>query len=297
VGSSAHCARRGLALVELLVVIAIIGILVALLLPAVQWAREAGRRAACQSNLRQWGLALHHRADLAKAFPWGYHRVTPEGTFVSHTLPYLEQANLNYDMTRDWFDPVNRPAIQTRLAVLICPSTPDDDRFDPNWPEYLPAAGDYVGTSAVNKEYCLMNGWPVYSPANENGVMIADHCPLTWITDGLSNSILLQEDAGRPHLFRMGRRASGIAVNAGWADPDYSNALDGSDTLFTGSGQGKGPCVMNCTNDNEAYSFHPGGCLLLMADSSVRLCMQTIDHRSFAALTTRAAGDIARGDY
>jgi len=293
VAFQARFVRRGFTLVELLVVVAIIGVLVALLLPAVQAAREAGRRASCQNNLRQWGVALHHRADMAKAFPWGYHRFTPAGTFVPFTLPYMEQSNLNYDVTRDWTDPVNRLAVQTRLTMLICPSTPEQDRFDSNWPDYLPAAGDYVGTSAVNPDYCANVGWPLYSPPEENGIMIAAHCPLAWITDGLSNTFLLQEDAGRPTLYRMGRRASGTAMNAGWADPDYSIALDGSDMLLTGSGQGSGPCVMNCTNDNEAYSFHPGGCLMLMADSSVRMCYQGIDNRTFAALTTRGAGDIA----
>jgi prepilin-type N-terminal cleavage/methylation domain-containing protein len=284
--------RRGFTLIELLVVIAIIGILVGLMLPAVQAARESGRRTACQSNLRQWGLAFHQHADLTEVFPWGYHRSTPVGTFVPHLLPYIEQTNLRYETTRNWDDPVNLTAIRSELPILICPSTPGEHRFDDAWPAQLPAAGDYAGTGGVNPGYCQMVGWPLYSPQENNGILVDRECPLAWVKDGLSNTFLLLEDAGRPQLWRMGRLASGRSQNCGWADPDYSIALDGSDTLFSGSGQAGGPCVMNCTNDNEAYSFHRGICLSLIADGSVRTLYEGIDNRTFAALSTRASGEV-----
>lgn len=284
--------RRGFTLIELLVVIAIIGVLVGLLLPAVQMARESGRRAACQSNLRQWGLALHQHADVTEVFPWGYHRTTPTGTFVARLLPYIEQTNLRYDTTRDWDDPVNLTAIRSELSVLLCPSTPGEHRFDDARPDLLPAAGDYVGTGGVNPVYCELAGWPLYSPPENNGILIDQTCPLAWVSDGLSNTFLLLEDAGRPQLWRMGRPASGRAHNAGWADPDYSIALDGSDSLYTGNGQANGLCVINCTNDNEAYSFHRGICLSLLGDASVRTLSDSIDPRTFAALSTRASGEV-----
>jgi prepilin-type N-terminal cleavage/methylation domain-containing protein len=284
--------RRGFTLIELLVVIAIIGILFGLLLPAVQMARESSRRAACQSNLRQWGLAFHQHADLRTVFPWGYHRTTPVGTFVPPLLPFIEQSNLQYDTRKNWNDPTNLTAIRSELQILLCPSAPGDHRFDDAWPDQLPAAGDYAGTSGVNPGYCQMAGWPLYEPQENNGVLIHRDCPLAWVKDGLSNTFLLLEDAGRPQLWRMGRLASGRSQNCGWADPDYSIALDGSDTLYTGSGQGAGPCVMNCTNDNEAYSFHRGICLSLLGDGSVRTLYQGIENCIFAALSTRASGEI-----
>ena len=111
--------RRGFTLIELLVVISIIGILVGLLLPAVQMARESGRRAACQSNLRQWGLAFHQHADLTKGFPWGYHRSTPVGTFVPPLLSFIEQSNLQYDTVRNWDDPANLTAVRSQLPILL----------------------------------------------------------------------------------------------------------------------------------------------------------------------------------
>ena len=88
------------------------------------------------------------------------------------------------------------------------------------------------------------------------------------------------------------------AGDGGWADPDLEIALDGSDTLPTGSGQGQGPCVMNCTNDNEVYSFHTDGANFAFADGSVRFIRDSIRATTFAALTTKAAGDIPDpGDY
>ncbi len=111
-------------------------------------------------------------------------------------------------------------------------------------------------------------------------------------------TFLLVEDAGRPELYRMGRHAVGGAGNGAWADPDYELALDGSDTLYTGQGQGQGTCVMNCTNDNEVYSFHPGGANMLYADGSVRFLRDSVSAITFAALTTKAGGEvISDSDY
>lgn len=283
--------RRGFTLVELLVVIAFVGLLVGLLLPAVQAAREAARRASCQNNLRQWGLALLLHEHAQGAFPPGYRTVEPQGSFVGPTLAYLEQQTLGYDTSLDWLHPANRAAIQTPLAVLLCPSSPVQRRYDSTRPAELPAAGDYVNTHGVNSGYCQMNGWPELTPADNNGVLTNEACRLAEITDGLSHTFLLQEDAGRPELWRMGRRAAGIATAAGWADPDYEIALDGSDRLAAGSGQKLGPCVLNCTNDNEAYSFHTRGANMLMADAAVHFIRDPIEIPLFAALTTKASGE------
>src|SRR5262249_39948932 len=95
-------------------------------------------------------------------------------------------------------------------------------------------------------------------------------------------------------LYKMGRRATaGTPSNAGWADPEIEIALDGSDTLPFGGGQGGGPCVMNCTNDNEVYSFHFGGANFAFADGSVRFIRESIRNPTSAALTTKGANDVA----
>jgi prepilin-type processing-associated H-X9-DG protein/prepilin-type N-terminal cleavage/methylation domain-containing protein len=285
--------RTAFTIVELLVVIAIIGILIALLLPAVQAARESARRAKCQNNLRQLGLAMELHIGSFGRFPAGYRMQSPSGTFVSDVLPFIEQANVPYVRERNWNDSANLAAVQTPLAVLLCPSAPTSDRTDPNWPDIRPAAGDYAPTHGVNAKYCNLVGWPLYDPPDENGLLIYRPLRPVAVKDGLSQTMTLVEDAGRPELWRVGgKRADGVAPDAGWADPMYEIALDGSDYLTTGLGQELGPCVMNCTNNNEAYSFHPGGCNLLFADGSVRLVSETVSNRVFAALMTRASGDI-----
>src|SRR5688572_8500234 len=129
-------ARRGFTLVELLVVIAIIGVLVALLLPAVQSAREAARRMQCTNNLRQLGLALHNHHDVNLVFPAARDEkeVTP-GVLVVHSwvpriLPFIEQKALleKYRFDKNWDDGSTNDAaggpIRQHINGFLCPSAP-----------------------------------------------------------------------------------------------------------------------------------------------------------------------------
>jgi len=288
--------RRAFTLVELLVVCGVIGTLVALMLPTIQTARESARRTQCQSQLRQWGLALTSHEHIRGRYPVGFSAKSPTGTFVPSVLAFIEQGSIGYDMTANWDDAKNRRAVQTRLALMCCPSSPTRFRVDQSLVTFLPSAGDYVSTHGVNAQYCMLVGWPLYDPPDQNGILAQTPCRAAEVTDGLSQTLLLVEDAGRPELWKMGRRIDGWANNPAWADPYYEVALDGSDRLPTGGGQGAGACVMNCTNDNEAYSFHTGGCNLLFADCGVRFVSDRISNRVFAAITTRASGDFVAGD-
>src|SRR5947207_2584417 len=117
-------ARLAFTLIELLVVIAIIAILIGLLIPAVQKARETMQRLSCQNNMKQWCLALNTYHDSNQNFP-AFSTYTPyRQTWAQFVLPYLEQGNLvaNYNLNANWYDAPNLTATQTPVPIYYCPS-------------------------------------------------------------------------------------------------------------------------------------------------------------------------------
>jgi prepilin-type processing-associated H-X9-DG protein len=291
---------------ELLVVLAILGVLLGLLVPAVQKAREAASRSTCANNLRQHGLALHLFENSRGCFPPGavYGPFAEAGVTTDAVhgcfpflLPYLEQPALFglYRWDVDFFDPANQPAVAVQLKVLQCPSAQDNR---------LVTAADGAGAFGRGGEgacadYGTVEGADPYlaelgpiDPAGDyQGVLPVNVLTrLTDITDGTSNTLLIAEDAGRPQLWRAGRPVAGpFALGGPWASSANPVLVAGASA--DGATE-PGPCAINCTNDRQIYSFHPGGANSLFADGSVHFLHAGIDIRTLAALATRAGGEV-----
>ncbi|HVU85800.1 MAG TPA: DUF1559 domain-containing protein [Pirellulales bacterium] len=274
--------RSGLTLVEVLVVIAIIGILIAILLPAVQMAREAARRAQCQNNLKQMGIALQTYHDTWKVFPRGSWPVTGNNlSWSASILPQLEQQALFnlINQNAPFYDPTNFSAGQTVLPVFICPTSPKDTLFR-QCPGPVPATTPMYARS----DYGAMDGERGLRASNatnnpERGPMIyVANIGIVDITDGLSQTVQIAEAPEGIKSIWMDVRnyydQSGPINAPATTDPQY---------VFLDFGQ-------------EINSYHVGGAFALLADGSAHFLAQTMSNGTLAALCSRAGGDVVGAD-
>lgn len=278
--------RCGFTLVELLVVIAIIGILIGLLLPAIQVVREAARRATCTNSLRQMGLAALEHENALKRFPAS--RVTIPATYSSlvQILPYLELGSLKkrYNFKRNWNDAANANITRNTIAIFVCPTTPSGrDEAQYGVADYGPniVISDTVMTKLESGGLIKRRRRPVQSllgyPPNA-------YAKTKDIVDGLAHTWLFTEDAGRPWRFSTNRvRVSGTCNGYAWASYENWNAVDV--ICFTSN-------MINCSNNNEIYSFHSGGSNFVYGDAHVRFHRDDMNPEIFVSLFSRDQRDI-----
>ena len=280
--ASDEMTRRGFTLVELLVVIAIIGVLVGLLLPAVQGAREAARRVSCSNNLKQVGVALHNYHTTFRQFPPDRIRRPTTHGWGTQLLGHLEQQNLQdrYNVDHHFWSRENEVVARTRVATYLCPSTPETSLV-PNDPPWI--VSELGGSPTLNHrgDYMVLAGYfdPVQtSPSSGGGLLNGATTRMRDATDGLSNTLIISELAGRPEHWAGGQLRSDDSKPpwfnewGAWAAPQrifHSGFTHDGLTRF-------GPCAVNCSNLESIFSFHPGGAQGLLGDGSVQFFNEAV---------------------
>ena len=321
---STRLRKPGFTLVELLVVIAIIGILIALLLPAVQAAREAARRSQCTNNLKQMGIALHNYHDSLKSFPPGgiwWTNATGDanwplnrGSMLAHILPFVEQQALydafdfNTNIAYQQFAVVpstGSPYIAgTLLSVYKCPSDTTSDRNSTT--KNGITAGNLATFSYAGSKGPTRTGDNPAGSCPERAVYDAYNfstsdsdpagpftrlgrnfcCKMNNVDDGLSNTIFVGEVRGD----------CTSSIQHGWAHASNAQGMTSTiypinyDTCHTD--QALGPCTWwsNWSTEKGFKSLHPGGANFLLGDGSVHFIPETIDHWTYQYLGGKKEG-------
>lgn len=317
---------RGFTMIELLVVIAIIGVLMGLLLPAVQSAREAARRAQCMGNLCQIALAMHNYHVVHQVLPPGK-KGCCWGTWLVYVLPQLEQpamynawnsCGLNapgvppgYDTDLRYFGAANVTVTSTRLSVYLCPS---DARNAPisttlngiNWAcTSQNYAGNFGNTTVLQADYqgIAFRGAPfvdIGSPLGDYNQPARATVGFNSIRDGLSNTALLSEVVvGQGQDLRGFSWWGDAATFESFSTPNSSFPDVLFSPLYCINRSPNPPCTVATTALPEMYasrSRHPGGVNVAMADGSVRFIKDSIDLRVWRALGTSSGSEVIAAD-
>lgn len=300
--------RRGVTIVELLVVIAILGMLIGLLLPAVQAARESARRGRCSNNLKQLGQAIQQYHDLCKFLPVSVGpwlqgpdpapQRSGKGWIVS-ILPEIEQEPLYLQFVPcfqgDFFSggglmsPSCLQLMKTELPGLHCPSDPSAQGLYTTaleWQGKEVAVTSYKGVLGDSRVGGNLSVHPGRTPdCHINGgctgliyrVTYEEPQSMAMIRDGLSNTFLLGEDVPEQNA-----ASAAFYANGDWA------SCNGQLNYFFAP-----PQPLNWWNVMTFRSRHPGGANFCMADGSVRFVNESIAYAIYTSLSTKAEGEVA----
>jgi prepilin-type N-terminal cleavage/methylation domain-containing protein len=313
--------RTAFTLVELLVVIAIIGVLVALLLPAVQSAREAARRSRCMNNLKQIGLAVHNYENTFRTLPIGAYDCC-YGTWLLSLLPYVEQAALYSQYVRPgamegygganggdirYGTAVNLPVTRTQLAVYTCPSDTKSANLGVisgvTFHNYVANYGNTV-RGRLNSQGVIFGGAPfilVINPTKSPGFATDQKFPqfvkFADITDGLSSTLMFSETVqGKGGDLRGFAWWGGGSHFETFLQPN-SPLPDRTEQSCTPSVPLNPPCVNHVVGDPDqeesiaARSRHPTGVHATLCDGSTKFVSNNVALVTWRALGTAAAGD------
>ena len=300
--------RRGFTLVELLVVIAIIGILIALLLPAVQQAREAARRSQCSNNLKQIGLAMHNYHDTSKTLPIGAFSCC-WGTWKVPILPYIEQQALfdqysegpkcDDSVPNRYGHAVNLPVTTAEgLSAFYCPSDQANSPIgDIQSHNYVVNFGNTGYGQQSNLNGVIFRRAP-FRRVTSNCIGGKDVVAFKFATilDGLSNTFCASEV-----IIGQGRDLRGFSW---WSDAcQFTTYLAPNSPLpdriytstYCNNNPPNPPCAVSSGSDPTMFaarSRHPGGVQVAMCDGSADFVSETINIDTWRALSTSQGGEM-----
>ena len=297
--------RRGFTLVELLVVIAIIGVLIALLLPAVQQAREAARRMQCTNHLKQIGLALHNYADTFRSLPSTVYGVK-EHSFWVGLAPFMEQRAFyeRYDHAGGFGSGTNTTLVRdVPMSGIRCPSSSVQFNTIANNPtrntyhttHYYGIQGPIGTNAATGTQYKQYDGISTsYGGVAAQGVFTMsttshrDSIDFAAISDGLSNTLALGEISWNDYT---GYREYNLGVL--WPTSDAGTFATKNVRWPINIGMQSTSSVYRGFNNTGSFgSHHPGGANFAVADGSVRFVPETVDMSIYFAMASRNGGEV-----